>query len=464
MNEPEHGKPLTAEDPASLGDYELLGRLGEGGMGTVYLGTSDSGQRVAVKVIRTELATDDDFLARFRDEALLARRVSPFCTAQVLDYGLAGKIPYLVTEYVDGQSLEDVVAAQGGLPHSTMHGIAVGVSAALTAIHAAGLMHRDLKPSNVLLSQSGPRVIDFGIAKPTENTTGRKSTVGVLVGTPGWIAPEQLTGGETTTAVDVWAWGCLVAYAATGRHPFGRGNAAAIAYRALHDEPMLGDMPPPLDGLVRAALAPDPANRPKAQRLLLNLVGGDADAPDTKSAMTAFLGGWSPPAAPAAGSGPHPAAPGPRPTPSGPHPSRPAGPSGPNGPGARPPQAGMPPGYPLTGRPVPPRHPSGPQGGRPSAPRPQMPPGVRRTGVPGQPPGQVRPGPPTAARPVPGPPTGAVPTRPPQTGVHPRTGPAAPASKPDGQDNSRVVNWIAIGGFVGLAVVFVIVVIIALVR
>jgi serine/threonine protein kinase len=455
VNEPAHGKPLTAEDPPTLGDYELLGRLGEGGMGTVYLGSSTTGQKVAVKVIRTELATDDDFLARFRDEALLARRVSPFCTAQVLDYGMAGKIPYLVTEFVEGQSLEDVVAAQGGLPHSTVHGIAVGVSAALTAIHAAGLMHRDLKPSNVLLSQSGPRVIDFGIAKPTENTTGRKSTVGVLVGTPGWIAPEQLTGGETTTAVDVWAWGCLVAYAATGRHPFGRGNAAAIAYRALHDEPMLGDMPAPLDGLVRSALAPDPANRPKAQRLLLNLVGGDADAPDTKSAMTAFLGGWSPPAGPPAGSGPHPSA-------SGPHPGM--GPMG-----VRPPQA---PQYPMPGRPMPPHpsgpqrqpHPSGPQAGPQSGARPPMPPsGMRpRPAYPGQPPGQMRPGPPSGPRPAPIRPTGAVPARPPQTGVHPRTGQIAPPSSGGGEDNSKLVTWIAIGAFVGLAVVFVIVVIISL--
>lgn len=245
MNEPEHGTPLTAEDPARLGDYELLGRLGEGGMGTVYLGTSDSGRHVAVKVIRTELATDEDFLGRFRDEALLAQRVSPFCTAQVVDYGMQGKIPYLVTEFVEGASLEDVVAQQGGLPVSTVHGIAVGVAAALTAIHAAGLMHRDLKPSNVLLSQSGPRVIDFGIAKPTENTTGRKSTVGVLVGTPGWIAPEQLTGGEVTTSVDVWAWGCLVAYGATGRHPFGLGldddrlgdqfELTVVPFGSLHD-------------------------------------------------------------------------------------------------------------------------------------------------------------------------------------------------------------------------------------
>jgi len=463
VNEPEHGKPLTAEDPATLGDYELLGRLGEGGMGTVYLGSSQAGQRVAVKVIRTELATDEDFLARFRDEALLARRVSPFCTAQVLDYGMSGTTPYLVTEFVTGESLEDVVAQQGGLPHSTVHGIAVGVSAALTAIHAAGLMHRDLKPSNVLLSQSGPRVIDFGIAKPTENTTGRKSTVGVLVGTPGWIAPEQLTGGDTTTAVDVWAWGCLVAYAATGRHPFGRGNAAAIAYRALHDEPALGDMPAPLDGLVKSALAPDPSDRPKAQKLLLSLVGGEAaEVPESKEAMTSFLGGWTPPAPPPAGSGPRPAASGPRPAASGPHPAmpptaRPGGPVPPPPPTARPLQGQ--PGAPV----MPPQHPSGPQQypsgpqtGRPPGPPPGVHPAPPRPGTPSGPYTGVRPGPPNA----PGPrPTGPGPVRP-QTGVQPRPGPIGPTPpRPQGGEN-KLGRWIAIGGFVGLVVVFLIVVII----
>lgn len=466
MNEPEHGKPLTAEDPATLGDYELLGRLGEGGMGTVYLGSSTTGQKVAVKVIRTELATDDDFLARFRDEALLARRVSPFCTAQVLDYGMAGKIPYLVTEFVTGESLEDVVAQQGGLPHSTVHGIAVGVSAALTAIHTAGLMHRDLKPSNVLLSQSGPRVIDFGIAKPTENTTGRKTTVGVLVGTPGWIAPEQLTGGDTTTAVDTWAWGCLVAYATTGRHPFGRGNAAAIAYRALHDEPMLGDMPAPLDALVRSALAPEPADRPKSQKLLLSLVGGAEDDPEPKDAMSAFLGGWSPPAPPPSGSGPNPAASGPRPP----------APPGMGGPAQRPPQP--PGGHPMAGRPGPrpPQYPSGPQphpsGPHPSGPqanppqtagRPPMPPGTMRPpGPPGSQPGPMRP-PPSGPRPAPMHPTGPAVARPPHTGVHPRTGPVGPAPGNSG-DHNKLMHWIAIGGFIGLAVVFVIVLIIFLAR
>ena len=479
MTEPEHGKPLTAEDPAALGDYELLARLGEGGMGTVYLGSSTTGQKVAVKVIRTELATDEDFLSRFRDEALLARRVSPFCTAQVLDYGVSGKTPFLVTEFVTGESLEDVVAQQGGLPHSTVHGIAVGVSAALTAIHAAGLMHRDLKPSNVLLSQSGPRVIDFGIAKPTENTTGRKSTVGVLVGTPGWIAPEQLTGGETTTAVDVWAWGCLVAYAATGRHPFGRGNAAAIAYRALHDEPALGEMPAPLDGLVRSALAPDPADRPKAQKLLLGLVGGDAsDVPESKDAMTAFLGGWSPPAPPPSGSGPRAAGSGPRPA------APPAGPAGP-----RPPQG--PGGHPMTGHPgqMPPQHPSGPQrppsgpqgpmgpGARPpqgppapqTAARPPIPPSGMRPGPPqGPPQGPMRPGPPSGPRPGPAAPrpTGPAVARPPQTGVHPpqtgvhpHTGPV-PGQHAGKPGDNPLMKWLAIGVVAGLAVVFLIMLII----
>lgn len=432
MDESNHGTPLTADDPRRLGDYELTGRLGEGGMGTVYLGSTPQGREVAVKVIRTELATDDDFLARFRDEALLARRVSPFCTAQVVDYGMQGTTPYLVTEFVDGASLEEVVHRQGGLPPSTVHGIAVGVAAALTAIHAAGLMHRDLKPTNVLLSQSGPRVIDFGIAKPTEDTTGRRSTVGVLVGTPGWIAPEQLTGGEVTTSVDVWTWGCLVAYAANGRHPFGKGNAAAVAFRALHERPDLGELVAPLDRLVSSALAPDPADRPKAQALLLSLVGGDSDAGGADLPardMTAYIGTtWTPPPPP----------PGSRPAPGIGAPG--AGPrdTGPRG-------AGRPMPGPRTAGSGPMAYPPGPH---PSGPRP----------VPGRPSGPMQPRYPSgptagAARPAPGPP-GMMPR---QVG---RT-PPVPQGR-TGPDEGRLLRGVLIGGFAGLCVVFAIVAFIAL--
>ncbi|MGW4639159.1 serine/threonine-protein kinase [Sphaerisporangium sp. NPDC004334] len=273
--------PLTKDDPRAIGEYTLTGRLGEGGMGTVYLGTSPTGRRVAVKVVKRQFTEDTGFAARFRSEVANARKVASFCTARVLDDGVAedGR-PYMVTDYISGTPLSTQIATYGPLEESPLVGMAFGVCAALAAIHAAGLVHRDLKPGNVILSMTGPRVIDFGIARALSGLTGPTLT-GEVVGTPGWWAPEQIDGGPVTPAADVFAWGCLVAYAGTGRHPFGDGDPMTVAYRILHEEPRLAGLPEPLDRLVRRALHRDPALRPTARDLLLDLIGGEADGPST---------------------------------------------------------------------------------------------------------------------------------------------------------------------------------------
>ncbi|WP_308169937.1 serine/threonine-protein kinase [Acrocarpospora catenulata] len=278
--------PLSAGDPARIGPYRLLGRLGSGGMGTVYLG-EDDGRQVAVKVVKRQYAVDEEFAARFLAEVAHAQRVASFCTALVLDQGVHDGRPYMVTEYIAGTPLDRQIAASGPLDAGTLHGVAFGVAAALTAIHAAGLVHRDLKPANVILSMSGPRVIDFGIARAVDATHGHTET-GEVVGSPGWWAPEQLQGRVVTPAVDVFTWGCLVAYAGSGRHPFGEGDPMVLAHRVLEAEPDLDGLPAPLDHQVRRALHKEPRHRPTAQELLLALVGGREDP------STAVLP-WEPP-------------------------------------------------------------------------------------------------------------------------------------------------------------------------
>lgn len=287
---PAGARPTQPGDPATIGSYEVIGKLGEGGMGAVFLGKGPDGRLVAIKVIRPELAADNTFRDRFEDEVSHAQRVASFCTATVLAHGEEAGRPYMVTEFVDGTPLEDYVAAQGALPAGTLHGVAVGVAAALTAIHAAGLVHRDLKPSNVLLSVSGPRVIDFGIARATD-TPSQHTQVGFVIGSPGWMAPEQVLRNEVSTAVDIFAWGCLVANAGTGRHPYGSGTVMTMAARAEQGEPDLSGLDEPLLGLVRRALTPDPAGRPPARELLLALVGGGDPTDPAAAAATELLGG-----------------------------------------------------------------------------------------------------------------------------------------------------------------------------
>ncbi|GAB2602376.1 hypothetical protein Aab01nite_62660 [Paractinoplanes abujensis] len=272
--------PLLPGDPAELGGYRLLGRLGQGGMGAVYLGQDPGGRRVAVKVIRPELAPDTEFRARFRSEVNRARQVPPFCTAEVLDADPDHPTPYLVVEYVDGPSLAEVIARNGALTGGSLHSVAVGVATALAAIHGASVIHRDLKPSNVLLAPGLPKVIDFGIARAFE-ATSRHTRTDQMVGTVAYMAPESIDDehfGAVGPAADVFAWGVVIAYAATGRTPFRADSPTATAARILTQPPDLTGVPEPLRGVVARTLAKPPADRPTAQellRLLLDLDAGD---------------------------------------------------------------------------------------------------------------------------------------------------------------------------------------------
>ncbi|MGW4642540.1 protein kinase domain-containing protein [Sphaerisporangium sp. NPDC004334] len=263
---------LGPGDPLQIGRYRLLGQLGRGGMGTVYLGQDETGQRVAVKVINHEYSQHDQFRVRFRREAEAAGRMRRFCTAAVLDAALDGDQLYVVTEYVEGPNLYDAVRSSGPLRGSSLDALAVGVATALTAIHSAGVVHRDLKPSNVLLSPVGPRVIDFGIARAMDTLSGITGT-GQLMGTPRYMAPEVLRGAPASPACDVFSWGCLVAFAASGRTPFGGESLPSIVYQVLNNEPSLEGMEAALRELVAATLDKDPARRPTSQQILDHMVG-----------------------------------------------------------------------------------------------------------------------------------------------------------------------------------------------
>ncbi|MEU8203100.1 serine/threonine-protein kinase [Streptosporangium sp. NPDC049046] len=266
---------LSPDEPLQIGRYRVLSRLGRGGMGTVYLGESPEGQQVAIKVINPEYSRHERFRMRFRREADAAQRVRRFCTAAVVEAALDGDQLYVVTEYVAGPSLEEAVDTDGPLRGSSLDALAVGVATALTAIHGAGVVHRDLKPSNVLLSPVGPRVIDFGIARALDTLGGMTGT-GEILGTPRYMAPEVLRGEPVSAACDVFSWGCLMAFAASGRAPFGGEALPAVLYQVLNTEPSLEGMEPALRELVTYALTKDPHNRPTSQQLLDHLVGRSA--------------------------------------------------------------------------------------------------------------------------------------------------------------------------------------------
>ncbi|MFC8871097.1 PQQ-binding-like beta-propeller repeat protein [Streptomyces sp. NPDC057148] len=269
---------LQADDPRELGPYRLLRRLGAGGMGRVYLARSPGGRTVAVKVVRPDLAADGGFRARFRHEVEIARAVSGRFTAPVVDADPEASLPWLATSYVLGPDLTDVVAAHGALPERTVRALAAGLGAALQDIHAAGLIHRDLKPSNVLLAADGPRLIDFGIARAVDGS--RMTQTGVVVGSPGYMSPEQATGKDVGTAGDVFSLGSVLAFAATGRGVFGDGTAshASLLYQIVHGEADLTGVPPSLLGLIRACLMKDPARRPAPTEIVTALAGQGIDA------------------------------------------------------------------------------------------------------------------------------------------------------------------------------------------
>ncbi|MCC3775474.1 protein kinase [Streptomyces sp. UNOB3_S3] len=259
-------KPLLSADPRVVGSYRLVARLGGGGMGQVYLGRSRGGRTVAVKLVRPELAQDVVFLKRFAQEVDAARRVNGFYTAQVVEADTGADPPWLVTSYIPGPSLREAVGRCGPLPAATVAVLGAGLAEGLGAIHDCGVVHRDLKPANVILAEDGPRVIDFGIARALDATT-RVTQVGVI-GTPSFMSPEQLQGREATTASDVFCLSAALAYAATGRGPFGDGPTASVVYRVVHAEPDLRGVPPELVPLIAAGLAKVPGKRPGVREIL----------------------------------------------------------------------------------------------------------------------------------------------------------------------------------------------------
>jgi serine/threonine protein kinase len=270
VDEGPDGQDPAAGDPAQIGGYQVLRRLGAGGMGTVYLAEARGDRPVAIKLVHQHLASDAEFRARFASEAAAGRRVPAFCSARVLESGDHEGRPYLVAEYIDGTSLSTLVAEEGALDLPALHALAVGTAAGLAAIHGAGLVHRDVKPSNIMMALGGVRIIDFGIARALEDTGGFTRT-GIVMGSLGWAAPEQLSGDRPTTAMDIFGWGCVIGYAATGQHPFGT-SVDTRAWRVLHAEPHLDGVPFPLRPLVASALSRNPSDRPTATELLLSLV------------------------------------------------------------------------------------------------------------------------------------------------------------------------------------------------
>jgi eukaryotic-like serine/threonine-protein kinase len=264
-------KALAPDDPRVIGEYRLRARLGAGGMGRVYLGLSPAGRAVAIKVVNPELAGDAEFLQRFGQEVAAARAVSGIYTAPVVASGLNERPPWLATAFVPGPSLDQMVSEHGPLPEAGLWPLLAGLSEALQAIHACGLVHRDLKPANVLLAADGPRVIDFGISRATDGT--KLTAAGVVFGTPGYMSPEQAEGKPAGAASDVFALGCVITYAATGAGPFGTGTAASVLYRVVHGQPVLDGVPPGLREIVSGCLAKDPAARPTLAALAAAVAG-----------------------------------------------------------------------------------------------------------------------------------------------------------------------------------------------
>jgi serine/threonine protein kinase len=278
-----------------LGPYRLHKLLGEGGMGKVYLASGPDQRPVAVKVLRQGAPGDQTARQRLAREVDTMRRVhSPF-VAEVLDADVDGDTPYIVTQYAAGRTLDDLVAADGPLTGPALASLACGLAAALVAIHAAGVVHRDLKPANVMLVNGEPVVIDFGIAQALDST--RLTMTGMFMGTPGYLAPEVIEGGDSSAAADVHSLAATLAYAATGRPPFGSGQFQAIFYRIVHGQPDLSTLPEPLRPIVLAALATDPAYRPTAVDLAARLAALSPETlvPSPAKAVTGAPAAYQPP-------------------------------------------------------------------------------------------------------------------------------------------------------------------------
>ncbi|MEU6999429.1 protein kinase [Nonomuraea sp. NPDC046570] len=306
-------QPLLPHEAAEAGDYQLLGRLGEGGQGVVYLGRAPSGELVAVKMLHARFSGDTAARDRFLREVAAARSVAEFSTARVLDASTDGDRPFIVSEYVEGVSLDELVKESGPRAPGALERLAVGTMAALAAIHRAGVVHRDFKPSNVLLGLDGPRVIDFGIAKALDATTASASG---LIGTPAYMSPEQISGESVGAASDLFTWAVTMVFAATGRPAFGGDSVPAIFHRILTKEPELPELSEPLRGLVASCLAKDPAARPTASEALLILIShhstpappapaplppGDTSPPSTSSPENTSPPGVPSPSAPSPG-------------------------------------------------------------------------------------------------------------------------------------------------------------------
>lgn len=265
-----HGTAPQRRNPGRIGPYEVFQLLGEGGMGQVFLARSPGSRLVALKVIRPEYAEAPNFRGRFKREADAARRVSGFYTPPVLDADADADQPWLATAYIPAPSLDHVVRRFGVLPEPALRALGTGLAEALLAIHAAGIVHRDLKPGNVLVAEDGPRVIDFGISRAADATQVTRTNA--VIGTPGFMAPEQIVSSrEAGPAADIFSLGCVLAFAATGRGPFGTGSTAEILYRAVHTPPHLDAVPEALRPLITACLDKDPARRPPAGAVLTTL-------------------------------------------------------------------------------------------------------------------------------------------------------------------------------------------------
>ncbi|MFD5218388.1 serine/threonine-protein kinase [Streptomyces tendae] len=279
-------RPLEVDEPTVVGPYRLLGRLGSGGMGRVYLGRSAGGRTVAVKIVHPHFALDEEFRARFRREVAAARRVGGAWTAPVLDADPEARVPWVATAYAAGPSLTSAVADGGPLPAHSVRALGAGLGEALAAVHELGLVHRDVKPSNILLTLDGPLLIDFGIARATDGTASLTST-GVSIGSPGYMSPEQILGKGVTGAADVFSLGAVLAYATTGQPPFPGDSSAALLYKVVHEEPSLDGLDDgELRELVASCLAKDPSARPAPAEVARRL------APE--GAARLVTGGWLP--------------------------------------------------------------------------------------------------------------------------------------------------------------------------